>query len=287
MTFAGRTQDQLFEAAVSAIDAGDAAALERLLAAYPRLACERLEAPGAWLRDSVGAALDGFFEKPYLLWFVAEDPVRKGRLPANIAGLARSILRAAREACPETLDRQLDYALRLVAWSWIARQSNVQIELIDVLVDAGASPEGAPDDALVNGNVAAAAHLVERGAPLTLATALCLNRWDEANALARTASAREKQFALTLAALRGESEALRRLVRLGVDVNAISPDLHSHATPLHHAVHSGSLDAVMVLVEAGAALGVKDTAYDGTALGWAEFGKHRAIATYLRRMGAR
>ena len=112
---------------------------------------------------------------------------------------------------------QLDYALRLVSWSWIARECAVQIELIDALVDAGASPQGNPDNALVNGNVAAAEHLVQRGAPLTLATALCLGRWDDATRLAQTASARDKQFALVLAALNGKAEALRHLVDGGVD----------------------------------------------------------------------
>jgi hypothetical protein len=38
----------------------------------------------------------------------------------------------------------------------------------------------------------------------------------------------------------------------GVDLNAYSPPgFHPHGTALHHAVDSGSLDAVKVLVEAG------------------------------------
>jgi peptide-methionine (S)-S-oxide reductase len=59
--------------------------------------------------------------------------------------------------------------------------------------------------------------------------------------------------------------------------------LYSHATALHHAVSSGSLDAVKVLVEAGAALDATDTVYAGTPLGWAEFGNHPEIAAYLRK----
>jgi len=280
------TLDEHFCSAVAAIDAGDIPALERALAARPTLACERLAAPGPWLRDKIGAAADDCFARPYLLWFVAEDPVRNGTLPPNIAEVARAIVRAAQENCDSVLQEQLDYALRLVAWSWIARDCGVQLGLIDVLLDAGASPERAPDSALVNDNVAAAEHLVARGAPLTLSTALCLARWEDAARLARTASPREKQFALTLAALRGRSEALRRLIGFGVDINAVSPDLYSHATPLHHAVHAGSLEAVRVLVEAGARLDLRDTAYGGTPLGWAEYagGKdpYAGIAAYLR-----
>jgi len=69
--------DAHFRDAVAAIDAGDVETLNRLLTEHPALPGERLESPGAWLRDTVGDALDGFFKRPYLLWFVAEDPVRK------------------------------------------------------------------------------------------------------------------------------------------------------------------------------------------------------------------
>src|SRR5438093_1927195 len=288
--------DSLFRDAVSAIDAGDVAELERLLTAHPELARERLQSPGRWLRDKVGGALDGFFQRPYLLWFVAEDPVRNGKLPRNIAQVTRTIIQAAKRDGSDTLREQLDYALQLASWSWIAKQCGVQIELIDVLVDAGASPDGNPENALVNGHHAAAEHLVKRGATLTLATALCLGRWDDVTRLAQTTSARDKQFALILSALNGSAEALRSLIALGVDLSAVSPDLYSHATALHHAVWSGSLDTVRVLVEAGADMSKRDANHDGTPLGWAEYGQREQagdergkrfaeIAAYLREQG--
>jgi peptide-methionine (S)-S-oxide reductase len=172
----------------------------------------------------------------------------------------------------------------------------VQIELIDVLIDAGASPNGNPDNALINGNFAAAEHLVERGAKLTLATALCLGCWDDVTPLAQTANAKEKQFGFILAALNGKAEALRRMIELGVELNRPSENLFSHAMALHHAVSSGSLEAVKVLVEAGAELGAKDTAWNCTPLEWAEYyirdakgddaGKaYPEIAAYLREKG--
>ena len=282
--------DELFRVAVSALDAGDVSALEPLITEHPRLVSDRLEAPGAWLRDKVGNALDDFFQRPYLLWFVAEDPVRNGALPANVADVTRTIIRAAQRAGATNLQEQLDYALRLVSWSWIARQCGVQISLIDVLIDAGAALDGNPDNALVNSNFDAAAHLVARGAPLTLSTALCLERWNDARRLATDATERQKQFALTLAALKGKAEALRQLLAAGVEVNGVSQDLYSHATALHHAVSSGSLEAVTVLVAAGADLRARDTAYHGTPLGWAEYSSGKSpydeIAAYLRKRGA-
>jgi hypothetical protein len=277
-----KTLDALFQRAVSALDAGDVSELEHLVAVNPRLVRERLNVPGAWLRDKVGNALDGFFQRPYLLWFVAEDPVRNGRLPGNIADVTRVIIRAVECEGVETLREQLDYALRLVSWSWVARDCKVQIDLIDVLIDAGAALDGNPENALVNGNFAAAEHLVARGAPVSLATALCLARWDEVRRLGPTASAEDKQFGLVLAALKGKAEALAKVIDLGVELNAPCANLYSHATALHHAVYSGSLDAVKVLVEAGADLDTKDTIYGGTPLGWAEYGKQVEIAEYLR-----
>src|SRR5262249_6305870 len=132
--------DQLFQQAVALIGAGDVPALERLLAEHPELARERLTAPGPWLRDKIGRALDGFFKDPYLLWFVSEDVPVHGRLPGNIADVTRAILRAARGA--PGFQEQLDSALRLVCWSGVAQRCGVQVELIDTLLDAGASPDG-------------------------------------------------------------------------------------------------------------------------------------------------
>jgi hypothetical protein len=295
--------DDLFREAVSAIDAGDLATLERLLAAHPQLVRDRLASPGAWLHNKVGGALDGFFRQPYLLWFVAEDPVRNGKLPGNIAEVAATIIAAAKRAGVESLQQQLDYALRLVCWSWIASQCGVQIGLIDVLIDAGASTDGRAvyesrfgshsDSAIYNGNFAAAEHLIKRGAPLTLTTALCLERWADVERLAPAATREEKQGAFIQAALGGKAEALRRMLDLGVDPTTISTRNQSHGTALHHAASSGSLEAVKVLVEAGADLNRRDTIYGGTPLGWAEYARqqqkeessmtrYREIAAYLR-----
>ncbi|HMF12593.1 MAG TPA: hypothetical protein VKE94_09815 [Gemmataceae bacterium] len=54
--------NQRFQRAVALIGAGDVPALDRLLTEHPELAWERLAAPGPWLRDKIGGALDGFFK---------------------------------------------------------------------------------------------------------------------------------------------------------------------------------------------------------------------------------
>ena len=287
--------DALFRRAVEALDAGDLSTIERLLEEHPDLACTRLDSPGAWLKDKVGAAIEpgGFFERPFLLWFVSEDAVRAGTLPANIVDIARAIIGAAKRADCKDLRLQLDYGVRLVAWSWIARECGSQIPLIDLFVSEGAALPS-PVDPLVNGNFDAATRLIELGAQLNLASALCLSRWSEADRLLASSTAYDRQAALALCGLLGNAEALRRLIAEGVDVSAYSTGIFEHATALHHAVGSGCLAAVQVLVAAGADLSIRDTAHNGTPLGWAEYyvrerggqREHSAIADFLRGKGA-
>jgi peptide-methionine (S)-S-oxide reductase len=270
-------RDPLFQEAVSAIDAGNVSALERLLEAHPRLARERLDSG------------EGYFRRPYLLWFVAENPVRNDKLPGNIAQVARAIIQAAEREGSEKMQEQLDYALGLVVSGRVPRECGVQLELIDLLIEAGATPD-AGLGALFHREVAAYERLLERGAPLTLAGAICTGREADVARLVSTASAADRQVALTAAALYGKARALGMLIGLGVDLNARGAEFGPHATALHHAVSSGSLDAVEVLVKAGADTRARDRVYKGTPLDWAEYyeqaqaepSQWTRIAAYLR-----
>ena len=267
--------DPVVRDAVRAIDAGDVAALERLLAAHPRLVRERIDYG------------EGYFRQPYLVWFVAENPIRNGSLPENIAQVAGAIVMAARREGVDSLQEQLDAALGLVCSGRVARECGVQGELIDVLGAAGADPNGALVSAFAHRELAAAERLLARGARLTLLAAVCTGRSSDVVPLAQTAGPDERQLALAGAALYGRSEPIAALIDLGVDVNAYSPPgFHPHATALHHAVDSGSLDAVDVLVRAGASLAARDRIYQGTALGWAEHLGRAEIAAYLLAAGA-
>jgi Ankyrin repeats (3 copies) len=284
-----------FRAAVNAANDGDIDTLRVLLDAHPALARERLEGTPEWLREEVGQAADGFFERPYLLWFVAEDPVRKGRVPPNVVEVIRTVVSAAKRRSAPTLQEQLDTTLRLVCWSGIAAQCGRQLEMIDALLDAGAVPAKNQNNALVNGHLAAARHLLARGATPTLASAICLDRWEEAAQQVRDATMPQRQFALVLAALNGRAAGVKWMLECGCPVDQPSDDLYAHGTPLHHAVCSGSLETVKVLVEAGADLSRPDTAWHATPLGWAEHylgnagpdrkPDYEAIVSYLRSRG--
>jgi len=266
--------DSLFREAVSAIDAGDVSALERLLAAHPKLVRDRLDYG------------EGYFRRPYLLWFVAENPIRNGKLPRNIAQVTRAILQAAERLRVDSLREQLDYALELMCSGRVARECGVQRELIDVLGEAGADLDGALVPAVAHRELTAAERLLERGATLTLLAAVCTGRTVDIARLGRVAGPGDRQAALAGAALYGRAETLAMLLEFGVDLNAYSPPgFRPHGTALHHAVDSGSLDAVKVLVEAGAELGTRDRVHQGTPLGWAEYLQRTEIAAYLREKG--
>jgi ankyrin repeat protein len=112
------------------------------------------------------------------------------------------------------------------------------------------------------------------------------------------ADGKERRKAFVLAALNGKAESLRRMIALGAGVNTPSENLYAHGTPLHHAVCSGSLEAVQVLVDAGAGVNTRDTAWKGTPLGWANHyieeaqdavrrGRYQTIADYLSGHGGR
>ena len=86
------------------------------------------------------------------------------------------------------------------------------------------------------------------------------------------------------------------MLALGINPTTVSDQIQSQGTALYHAVRSGSLDAVRVLVDAGADHGRRDTIYDGTPLGWAKYvgqeqkeesraKQYAEIAAYLREEG--
>jgi peptide-methionine (S)-S-oxide reductase len=278
----------LFQRAVTAIDAGDVDALELLLNANPELVRVRLKSPGDWLRDLVDGALEGYFREPYLLWFIAENPIRNDKLPPNIAEVTKSIIAKARSEYVPEIQEQLDYALGLVCTGRVARESGVQIELIDLLIAAGANV-GSLNGILAHHEIDAAKRLIERGAELTLTAAICLERGDDVRRLLPEASPEERRAGFAAAALYGYADMLALLMNESpdLDISAYAPNgFHPHATPLHHAVDSGSLAAVKVLVQAGADLEKEDTVYHGTPLDWAEYLKQAEIAAYLREISA-
>ena len=255
--------DPLFKEAVAAIDTGNTTALQELVARHPQLIREPLVTPNE----------KGYFENPYLLWFVADNPIRHEQLPANIVEVTSVLIQASKKEKLSNWQHILDYTLGLVATGRIPRDCGVQIPLMKLLIDEGATV-GKGHGALAHGNIEAARYLVERGGELTLTTAIGLDQHEDVLRLLPTTSPAELQVGLMAAAFLGKANILSLLLQHGADPNAYlegkaAAGFHSHATALHQAVWSGSIEAVKVLVEAGADLSLKDKAYGGTPIGWA------------------
>lgn len=267
------TENTLFDKAITAIDSGDMNQLKQLLEHNPRLLNARMKLNH-----------EGYFKDPYLLWFIAGNPVRQEKLPHNIVEITRLIIQSAEANNVESLQHQIDYTLDLVCSSRIAHEGAVQKQLIKLLVEKGADPVEALPSAIIHGEVEAVDHLLEFGATLTLPAAISLKRMEDIKKLIGSASRDERQIALAVAAFYGQADTLALLIYSGVDINIYNPHpYHSHSTPLHQAVSSGSLDAVKVLVEAGADLIARDKIYNGLPLGWAIYGNpNQKIEAYLR-----
>jgi hypothetical protein len=252
--------DPIFREAVEAIDGGNISMLQQLLETNPTIAAKRMDTP-----------TEGYFKHPYLLWFIADNPVRHEKLPANIVDITSLLLRFVRKNAKESFQEQINYTFGLVETGRIARECGVQIDLIDLLIDNGATP-GNAQGALTQGNIEAAKRIMERTGNITLTAAICLDRIDDTERLLLQTTIVEKQVALIAASFYGKPEMIERLIKSGVEVNAyINDGFHTHASALHQAVHAGSLEAVKLLIKAGANLEATDKVYNGTPLDWAMY----------------
>ena len=250
-------QDPLFRQAVEAVDTGNILLLGDLLTRHPGLINQQTHSPGG-----------GYFENPYLIYFVADNPIRNPQLPDNVLEVITLLIENVNQHATNK-KQQLDYTLGLITTGRIPRESGKQIAMMDLLIDAGATA-GEGYGALAHGNIDAARHLIKRGGKYTLAAAVCFNEKDKVKELLSDANPGEVLIALTAAAFYGNAEMVSLLLEAKASPNGYPANgFHTHATPLHQAVCSGSLESVRLLVKAGANLDATDTAYNGTPLGWA------------------
>lgn len=263
-----RIEDPPFREAVDLLDAGDGEKLREHLRKHPALTRQRVTFEGG-----------NYFQTPALIEFVAENPVRRGKLPANIVEVARVIL----EAGAKDDLAAIDGALGLVCSGKIARECGVQIALIDLLCGYGADPDGAMRPALPHGEFEAVEALIRRGAKVDLAVAAGLGRIEDVRHLLGGAKPQERHQALAMAAQFGRTEIVRMLADAGEDLSRYNPvGMHGHSTPLHQAVAGGHLETVRLLVERGARLDIKDSMWQATPAGWAQYLGKTWIAEYLK-----
>ena len=121
-----RIEDARFRRAVDLLDAGDAAGLHAYINQNANLVHQRVVFEGG-----------NYFHNPTLLEFIAENPVRRGTLPAKIVEVAKVIL----DGGPSQSAR--NETLMLVSTGSVPRECRVQLPLIDLLCDHGADPNSA------------------------------------------------------------------------------------------------------------------------------------------------
>jgi len=278
----------LFETAVDAVVDGNATKLALLLREHPELVRAR-------------STRVTFFDPPVhgatLLHYVAANGVEghRQKTPTNAVDIAEMLLEAGAEvdALAGLYGGEHTTMSMLVSSAHPAR-AGVQVALVEALLDHGAAIEGrgtgewvSPlQTALAFGYADAAEALVRRGARVdSLPVAAGLGRRSDAARLLATAGPEDRHRALALASQLGHADVVKLLLDAREDPNRYNPKgNHAHATPLHHAALGGHEAVVRLLVERGARLDIKDTIYEATPLGWAQYGGRTAIVAYLRAM---
>ncbi|AZN39680.1 ankyrin repeat domain-containing protein [Paenibacillus albus] len=209
--------------------------------------------------------------------------------------------------------RAIDLERGETGLQWAA--SNDDVQMTELLLDAGASVNGLNDDrrplaqAIWYGNAHVRDLLLARGAALDLELAAAVGRADllagffgeDGQLLASAGVHREPvntpmtgepvvneqlQQALIYACIGGSVEAAAFLLDRGADVNAIPRGFDATgAAALHWAAASGSSALVELLHSRGADLGARDHRYNATPAGWANHFKQAETEALLKRLG--
>ena len=272
-----------FETAVEAVVSGDLATLQPILREHPEI----VRARSARRHHAT------------LLHYTAANGVEgeRQKTPPNAVAVMTALLDAGAEvdALADMYDHKCTTMSMLVSSAHPAA-AGLQSALAETLIDGGASVARCGKGkwtaplavALAFGYTDTARTLVRRGAAVdSVDLAAGFGRLEDARRLLPAASALERHRAVALAAQHGHVEVLKLLLDAGEDPNRYNPEgNHGHSTPLHQAVWAGHEDVVRVLVERGARLDIRDTIWNGTPLGWAEYGGRTKVAEFLRGRGA-
>ena len=275
-----------FEQAVEFVIDGDVAALRAALVADPTLAHARSTRVTHFDPPRHGAML---------LHYVAANGVEgyRQRTPQNAVDVARTLLDAG--ADPNALAQLYGgdcTTMALLVSSAHPARAGVEVALVDLLVDYGAlvAPSGSGAwmspllTALTFDHLDAARALVRRGASVdSVAEAAGLGMLEDVRRRLPAADADDRQRALAMAAQLGHADVVGLLLDAGEDPDRYNPpNAHSHSTPLHQAVAGGHLGVVRLLVERGARIDIRDSLFESTPLGWADYLNQEQIAEYLR-----
>jgi ankyrin repeat protein len=267
--------DAEFESAADAVVTGDIATLRAMLEANPALVRARSA------RDHRATLLHYIAANGHEGW--------RQKTPSNAVEIARLLLDAGAE--PDALAHMYGgdaTTMDMLVSSVHPHAAGVQVGLVDLLVDYGASVNGVAD----NGSPLmtafrfhyplAAEALARRGARVdNVITAAALGRVELVNAFVTDAGELRPDvplaqvrwprlprdprvhlaYALTWAATWGRKDVVELMLRKGVDANGKDDD----ASALHFAAAYGHMEIARLLLQYGASLETRNS-YDGTVL---------------------
>ena len=259
-----------FELAVEAVIAGDTSTLQHLLGRHPQLIHARSpRTHHATLLHYVGAnGIEGF----------------RQRTPKNAVEMANMLLDAGADINAAADMYGGADTLGLVATSIHPIIAGVQQELMELLLNRGASVATASGGArlsgkivnacLANGRPGAAEFMAMRGAPLDLEAAAGLGRLDVVRGfftvdgfLTGGATDQQMRDGFSWACEYGRTEVVDFLLRSSMDV---ASKLRPHGqTGLHWAAYGGHAGTVRKLLQHRAPVDVKDDRFEMLPLGWA------------------
>jgi ankyrin repeat protein len=257
-----------FETAVDAIVSGDASKLKRLLRKNPELVRMRST------RE----------HRSTLLHYVSANGVEdfRQKTPTNVVEIARLLLEAGADVNAESdAYGGRSTTLGLTATSCHPKNAGVQIELLELLIDYGATidpPDGGSCvvGCLRNGRGQAAQYVASRGSRLDLEGAVGVGRLDVVQSffnhdgsLKPPSNDTQMTYGFGWACEFGYIAVLDFLLRKGVPVNG---KLRQGETALHRAALTAQLEAVKLLLEHGASIDVVDKTFQGAPLDWALHG---------------
>jgi len=251
-----------FESAVDAVISGDVEMLKRLLRENPDL----IRARSTRAHQST------------LLHYVSANGVEdfRQKTPKKAVEVTKILLEAGAEVDAESNPGR-STTLGLIATSVHPARAGVQIVLLALLLEAGASPNGPAGGwnplvaALHNGRGDAAKFLAERGARLDLEAAAGVGLLDAVKSffnadgsLKPSATRAQMEDGFMWACEYGREDVVKFLLEKGIDVAT-----KRGCTGLHWASYGGHSDLVKLLLERKAPIDVQDETFGGTPLGWA------------------
>jgi ankyrin repeat protein len=166
---------------------------------------------------------------------------------------------------------------------------------VDVDAPSPRDDRTAYEQAVLNGHPAIAEYLAQRGAARIelgrddrFVLACIAGRRDEVQTMLAEDPALldrlgyERRLALLHRAVEARRpEGVKLLVELGADVNGMIANTSLDRGALHNAAGGGDLDMVKLLIALGADPSRRDYAFHSTPIGWARYGQHEDVVSYL------